>query len=88
MANQAAVGFGVRPPILIIENHVIKTQELLSSYRSNGYDLSAINERAYFLAQERQRNGDPRGWDNDRNWSDAELEIAIKNLKKEPEQSR
>jgi hypothetical protein len=86
MAKQEGVGFGVKPPILIIENQVIATENLLHAYRSNGYDLQAISERAYCLAQERQRLGDPRGWNNDQNWRDAELEIAIKSFKKDSPQ--
>lgn len=78
-----AVGFGVNQPILIIENQVVPTDELIHAYRSNGYNLQAISERAYLLAEERKKLGDPRGWDNEKNWRDAEMEIAIKSLKKD-----
>lgn len=56
---------------------VFETKQLIEDYRANGYDAGKIAERAYLLAEERRAQGDPRGYDNDKNWEDAERIVSI-----------
>lgn len=76
-----------RPSFGIVPTHIIscdedggqvfETKQLIADYRANGYDAGKVAEKAYLLAEERRAQGDPRGYDNDRNWEDAERIVSI-----------